>query len=70
MKDFFTDPKNHVKFNMIMLVIWGLLFIPSLLFLKESIAWLVFMSVYANFVGHMSALMGSFAEHKADQESS
>ena len=34
---------------------WALLFVPALLWLKESVPFLVFVSVYANFVGHWAA---------------
>lgn len=34
---------------------WALLVIPTLLWWNQSILWVAFMSLYANFVGHASA---------------
>lgn len=35
--------------------VWALMLIPTLLWWKEAILWVAFMSLYANFVGHLSA---------------
>lgn len=35
--------------------VWLLLVIPTLLWFRESVLWVAFMSLYANFVGHWSA---------------
>lgn len=42
--------------------VWAALFIPSLLWWQRSLPVLVFYSVYANFVGHLSAYMAKRAE--------
>lgn len=49
-------------FHLFMMVVWALAGIPTILWLKESILWVAFMSLYANFVGHFSAYQGSRAE--------
>jgi len=67
MKELLRNAKIHIWLNAILFIVWGILFIPSLLWWKESIIWVVFMSCYANFVGHFSALMGAFAEEKVDE---
>lgn len=33
---------------------WIVLLVPTVLWWRESVVWLVFMSWYANFVGHWS----------------
>lgn len=58
------DPKAStlVKFHMVMMVAWALLGIPTILIWKESILWVAFMSLYANFVGHFSGWDAARAE--------
>lgn len=61
------DASFHVKLNTVMIVVWGILAIPTMLWWKEAIPWLVFMSWYANWVGHISALLAAKAEKKIDE---
>lgn len=63
---YINDPRNHVKFNKIMLVAWMILLIPTLLWWQESIVWIVFMSWYANTVGHWSAYTSAKTEEKVE----
>jgi hypothetical protein len=53
------------KFHLIAMMVWAALLIPSLLWRRQSVTWIVFMSLYANFVGHFSAWQGSRAEREA-----
>lgn len=46
---------------------WALLVIPTLLFWKNSVLWVAAMSLYANFVGHLSAAKASRAEQEAEK---
>jgi hypothetical protein len=46
--------------------VWALLLIPTLLFWKNSVLWVAAMSLYANFVGHLSAAKASRAEQEAE----
>lgn len=50
-----------------MAAIWLSLAIPTALFWKESVLWVAFMSLYANFVGHMSAAKAARAEEEAKE---
>lgn len=45
--------------------VWFALLVPSLIWWRESVPWLVFMSVWANVAGHWSAYQGSRAEEKS-----
>jgi hypothetical protein len=45
-----------------MMGVWLLLLIPSLLWWKESLVWIVAMSWYANFGTHFSAYQASRSE--------
>lgn len=47
---------------MYMAGVWAVALIPTLLWWKESILWVAFMSLYANVVGHWSAYQASHAE--------
>lgn len=62
-------PKFLVYYNLVMMILWALLVIPTLLWWRESIFWVAFMSLYANFVGHFGAWGAARAEHKADDNS-
>lgn len=57
-------PKRMEKFHLVMMVLWAVLVVPTLLFWPDSILWVAFMSLYANFVGHFSAYQASRAEEK------
>lgn len=50
------DPETLVAFHSVMMLVWALLLIPTLFWWKASILWVATMSLYANFVGHFSAL--------------
>lgn len=50
-----------------MMFVWAILAIPTILIWKESILWVAFMSLYANFIGHFSAFDAARAE-KASKE--
>jgi hypothetical protein len=49
---------------------WALLVIPTLLLWKNSILWVSFMSLYANFIGHLSAAQGAKAEQSSEKDES
>ena len=56
------------KFHLVMMAIWALLLIPTLLWWKDAIVWVAVMSIYANFVGHLSGYSGARAERKAEKD--
>lgn len=47
--------------------VWALLLIPTLLLWSSSVLWVAAMSLYANFVGHLSAAKASRAEQEAEK---
>jgi hypothetical protein len=47
--------------------VWALLLIPTLMFWSNSVLWVAAMSLYANFVGHLSAAKASRAEQEAEK---
>lgn len=52
------------RVHLVLTVIWFVLFFPAVLWWKESVPFLVFVSVYANFVGHWA----SYEAAKTEQE--
>jgi aryl carrier-like protein len=58
----FDDASFHVKFNLIMVGVRTLAMVPSVIWWRESVVWLVFMSWYANWVGHIAAWVAAKAE--------
>jgi hypothetical protein len=74
MKNFFAKIREHLnspkfttEFHKWATIVWILLIIPSLLFWKESILWVVLMSVWANIGSHWAAYQASRAELKQDE---
>jgi hypothetical protein len=43
-------------------VVWLILAVPAVLYWRDSVPFLVFVSVYANFVGHWSSWQAARAE--------
>jgi hypothetical protein len=54
------------RIQLIATLVWAALFVPALLWWKESVPFLVFVSVYANFVGHLSAWEAAKAKEEAE----
>lgn len=65
--DLLDDAPFHVKLNLVMTGVWLVLLFPTLLLWKESVTWIVIMSWYANFVGHIAAWVAAKAEIAAKE---
>ena len=63
-----VSPRVQLWANLVLVLVWAVLFIPGLIAWRESVPFLVFVSIYANFVGHLSAVAGAVAARKADPE--
>lgn len=50
------------RLHMLMTGLWALLVVPTLLWWRESILWVAFMSLYANVVGHWGAYQAARVE--------
>lgn len=55
-------PATWRKLHAGLTLVWLALMVPSLVWWRESIPWLIFISVWANVAGHFSAWQGSRAE--------
>jgi len=64
----FVTPRAQFRFNVTMTVAWAVIMVPGLLWWRESVPFLVFVSIYANLVGHLSAVAGAVAARKADAD--
>jgi hypothetical protein len=61
-------PRRAAALHYSLAGVWALLVIPTLLFWKNSVLWVAAMSLYANFVGHLSAAKASRAEQEAEKQ--
>ena len=57
-----SDPRVWVRIYSIIAGAWVLLMIPSLLWWKDSLLWVIAMSCYANFAGSMASLQAARAD--------
>lgn len=64
----FVSPLFQFRLNVAMCVVWAALFLPGLLSWRDSVPFLVFVSIYANFVGHLSAVASTIAARKIDPD--
>lgn len=64
----FVAPRAQFRLNVALCALWGVLFVPGLLWWRESVPFLVFVSIYANFVGHLSGIAGAVAARKVDPD--
>ena len=46
-------------------IIWAILIVPSVLWWRESVPWLVLMSAWANFASHWAAWQAARAERSS-----
>ncbi len=58
---------NMRKLHLTLMFLWTGLIIPTLLYWRDSILWVAFMSLYANIVGHWAAYQATRAEKRNDQ---
>lgn len=55
----------HEKLHLGLTILWVALMVPALLWWKESVPFLVFVSVYANIAGHYSAYEAARGERRS-----
>lgn len=60
--------KTIKTFHITMIALWILLIIPSILWWKDSILWVIFLSIYANIASHLAGYSGARAERKAEKQ--
>ena len=57
-----NSPAFLTRFHATATLVWVLLLIPSVLWWKDLLVWVVIMSAYANIAGHWSAWQASRSE--------
>jgi hypothetical protein len=58
-------PKTRARVYLAVSAIWGLLLVPSIIWWRESVVWLVVMSWYANFGTSLSGWEAAKAAQEA-----
>ncbi|HHE0232727.1 TPA: hypothetical protein ACOZ2Y_000941 [Klebsiella pneumoniae] len=53
--------------HLVAAVMWVGLAIPSLIWWKDSVLWVIFISIYANIVGHLSGYSAARADQAAEE---
>lgn len=61
-------PSLIKKMHLISAGAWVVLAIPSVLWWKNSVLWVIIISIYANVVGHLSGYTAARADEAAEQE--
>lgn len=56
------SPATWVKIHTTLACMWAVLMIPSLVWWKESLVWVIAMSCYANFAGSMASVQAARAD--------
>lgn len=57
------------RFHLMMMIVWLALAVPGIIWWKESILFVIILSLYANFAGEAAAYQASRAEEKQDEGS-
>ncbi|HBX3894205.1 TPA: hypothetical protein ACN709_002820 [Klebsiella pneumoniae] len=53
--------------HLVAAVMWVDLAIPSLIWWKDSVLWVILISIYANIVGHLSGYSAARADQAAEE---
>jgi hypothetical protein len=64
----FKNPVFYRRLHAVLTGVWLLAIIPSVTLWRESITWIVFMSVWANVAGHFSSWQAARVEVNQEQE--
>lgn len=60
--DVISQTMKDSQIHLILTAVWVMLIIPTLLWWRDSILWIAFMSLYANIAGHWAAYEGAKAK--------
>lgn len=61
-------PSMIKKAHLTASVAWIILAIPSVIWWKSSVLWVIIISIYANIVGHLSGYTAARADEAAEQD--
>ena len=60
-------PVFIMRCHLVAAVMWVGLAIPSLIWWKDSVLWVILISIYANIVGHLSGYSAARADQAAEE---
>lgn len=60
--------KRLRQFHLVMMFVWPALAIPAVLFWKDSIIFVICLSLYANFAGDFAGYQGARAEESNEEK--
>ncbi|MEL4016088.1 hypothetical protein [Dryocola clanedunensis] len=60
-------PKLIKKMHLGAAFLWVILAIPSVIWWKNSVLWVIIISIYANIVGHLSGYTAARADEAAEE---
>ncbi len=60
-------PKQIKKLHLGAAIAWVVLAIPSVIWWKNSVLWVIIISIYANIVGHLSGYTAARADEAAEE---
>ena len=64
-REVLAQPQTWVRVHAALCILWAVLMAPSVLWWKDSIAWVIVMSCYANFAGSMASLQAARADRNS-----
>ncbi|SAD64577.1 Uncharacterised protein [Enterobacter cloacae] len=62
------SPRTIKRCHLTAAIIWFFLAIPSVIWWKNSVLWVIIISIYANIVGHLSGYSAARADQAAESE--
>ncbi|MGO4745624.1 hypothetical protein [Serratia quinivorans] len=63
----YITPSLIKKSHLFMSLLWVILAIPSVIWWKDSVLWVIIISIYANIVGHLSGYTAARADEAAEE---
>lgn len=61
------NAQRLARWNLALAVVWAVAVIPTLVWWKNSILWVAFMSLWANVASHLAAWIAARAEHASEE---
>ena len=60
------NARTIARFHLVMTFVWIAALIPTMLYWRESVLWVAFMSLWANVASHHAAYTAARTEEKVD----
>jgi hypothetical protein len=62
----FLQPRAQLRFHAVLSFVFAAAFVPGLLYWRDSVPFLVAISIYANLAGHLAGMAAAAGARKAD----